>query len=232
MGVDMFTGIAYEEISMVFEDRADAGMRLAGKLKKYKGKDAAVVALPRGGVPVGFEIAKALQLPLDILIVRKIGSPFNPEYGIGAIAEGNVLYVDEDAVERFDITRKQINEIARKEKEELERRRDVYRRDRKPLPLRNKIVILADDGLATGVTAIAGILAIRKQQPKKLILAVPGCPAELVKPMESLVDEFICLSFEEDFSAVGQLYHNFAQVSDEEVITFILPGSRDSDSQR
>src|SRR6266849_1811652 len=131
---------------MVFEDRQEAGKRLAGKLRKYRNSEAIVVALPRGGVVVGFEIAKILNLPFDILIVRKIGAPFNSEYGIGAVGEGDVLYLDENTVDRFGVTESQINQIAVQEKQELKRREEEYRRNTQPLSLHKKFVILTDDG--------------------------------------------------------------------------------------
>ena len=150
---------------MIFEDRKNAGKKLAAKLEKYRDKKGIVIALPRGGVPVGYEIAKELHLPLDVLVVRKVSLPQNPEYGIAAVASPDELYVDRDSMIRLNITPREIAEIAEKEMREMNRREDLYRAGKKPLNLKNKIVILTDDGIATGVTVHAALLALKIQNP-------------------------------------------------------------------
>jgi putative phosphoribosyl transferase len=197
---------------MIFEDRRDAGMQLAEGLLKYKDQRAVVVALPRGGVPVGFEIAKRLRVPLSVLPVRKIGSPFNSEYAVGAIASGGVMHLLEG------IPRKEIAAIIAQEKEELKRREKVYG---SLTLLSGKIVILTDDGLATGLTAKAAVTVIKKQKPQKIILAVPGCPLEVEEEFENLVDEFISLEKQKDFTAVGAMYRNFNQLDDKDVMELL-----------
>lgn len=206
---------------MIFTDRQEAGRMLAEKLKQYKGKNTIIIALPRGGVPVGVEIAGILHVPLDVLPVRKIGFPGNPEYGIGAVAMEEVLYIDHDAMLRLDITPREIAEIAEQEIREVKRREKLYRKGKKPLNVANKSVILVDDGIATGVTTHAAIQALHKQKPKKLILAVPVCPEASAPEMMKTVDEFICLDMAEYFDSVGHFYHFFPQISDEEVVSLL-----------
>jgi putative phosphoribosyl transferase len=206
---------------MIFADRIDAGKKLAEKLLAYKDADAVIVSLPRGGVLVGYEISLALHLLLTILIVRKLGAPHNPELGIGAIAQDGTLFLDDQAIESFGLSNEVLNSVIGKERREIARREKRYGPLKKNISLQNKIVILTDDGIATGVTVIAAILAIKKQHPRRLILAVPGCPREMVGEIEKLVDEFICLDMRENFTAVASLYQKFSQVSDEEVIELL-----------
>jgi len=206
---------------MIFENRQEAGKQLALLLQRYRKTKVLVVALPRGGVPVGYEIARFLHAPLDVIPVRKLGLPHNPEYGIGAVALGEELYIDNEAVRNMYITPREIAEIAEEEIRETERREHLYRSGKKPLQIKNRIVILVDDGLATGVTAYAAIHAIQKQEPKKLILAVPVCPVSAAAEIRKHVDEFVCLEIRDDFRAVGNYYNYFPQVSDKEVIKFL-----------
>lgn len=205
---------------MVFENRQEAGRQLAAKLSRYKNKNAIVLALPRGGIYIGFEVAKALHLPLDVIVSRKIGAPVNPEFGIGAISENNVQVMDEHAVKSLGISKEELKKTVRKEKKELRRRVDDYR-NKKALSLANKIVILVDDGVATGVTARAAIVSIKKQKPKQVIFAVPVCALEAVDTFKSLADKFICIEKPGNLSAVGNWYKSFNQVEDAEVISLL-----------
>src|SRR6266568_2209480 len=205
----------------MFEDRIEAGKMLSEKLKKYEKENPLVVALPRGGVAVGFPIAKALHAPLEVEVVRKLGAPQNLEFGIGAVAEDGVVYLGKDMLEYFQISQSTLRLIQDREMLELERRKQLYR-DGKPLPLlTNRTVILVDDGLATGVTARAAILSIKKHHPKKIIFAVPVCSKEIVVALRLMVDSIICLELPEKLDAIGRYYRDFAQVSDEEVLALL-----------
>lgn len=213
---------------MIFEDRTEAGRKLAQRLVKYINKNPIILALPRGGVPVGFEIAKKLNASLDVLVVRKLGAPFQVEFGIGAIAPGNIKILDEVAIKNLGLSQEEIEEIEKQERAELNRRIREYRGTDSMLDIEGKIVILVDDGLATGISAKAAIKAVLKQEPKKLIIAVPVGAAEVVESIRStlrLEDEIICLSTPDNFSAVGEWYKSFDQVSDEEVINLLKKSS-------
>lgn len=210
---------------MLFKDRVDAGKKLAEKLIGLKPQNLIVLALPRGGVPIGYEIAKKLNAPLDVLVVRKLGLPLNPEFGIGAIAPENVKVLDQTAIEYLGISQHEIKKIENKEKKELNRRIKEYR-GMDPLPyVKGKTVILVDDGLATGVSARVAIKSVLKQKPQKLIIAIPVCAFDALEGIRSLVrplkDEVICLSAPYDFSAVGFWYKSFSQVSDLEVVNML-----------
>jgi predicted phosphoribosyltransferase len=203
---------------MVFEDRRDAGIRLAQELLPYQGEDTLVLALPRGGVIVAFEVAEALGAPLDVMVARKLGAPGQPELGIGAVAPGGVLIYDEFLVRYLGLGSDELKRLAHAETLEMERRLKRYRGDR-PLPaIEGRTVILVDDGLATGVTARAAIQAVRKQGARRLVLAVPVCAPETASKIQSEVDDLVCLSAPSDFRAVGLWYRRFDQTSDEEVI--------------
>lgn len=211
---------------MIFENRQDAGIRLAAGLAKYKEKQPIIVALPRGGVPVGFKIAKILHAPLEIVVARKIGAPRNPEFGIGGIAEGNVYVLDEPTVRLLKISKKELADVINKEKEELKRRVTLYRND-KPLPsLKNRTVILVDDGLATGVTARAAIAGIKKRKPKQIIFASPVCAYDTARELRNVVDAVICITTPIDFTSVGAWYKSFEQTTDEEVIELLKQSKR------
>lgn len=210
---------------MIFENRVDAGKKLTEKLLEYKKQNPIVLALPRGGVPIGFEIAKRLKAPLDVLVVRKLGAPFNPEFGIGAIAPGDIRILDQTAIEHLGMSQDQVDQIEREEREELNRRIKKYRGSDSMPDIKDKTVILVDDGLATGVTARAAIKAVLGQHPKKLIVAIPVCALDSATGIRSIVrpmqDEVICLSTLYDFSAVGLCYKHFDQVGDAEVINLL-----------
>lgn len=206
---------------MIFESREEAGRKLAEALERFQGEEVMVLALPRGGVPVGFEVAARLHAPLNVLVVRKIGSLYNPEFGIGAIAEENVELIDRPAARALHISQKDLKEVIRKERNELERRVSVYRNN-KPLSfLENKTIILVDDGLATGVTAHAAILSIKKRKPKRIIFASPVCAANTARELKHLVETMICLTTPVDFESVGLWYRHFEQVEDKEVVTLL-----------
>ena len=205
----------------MFEDRIEAGKQLALKLKKYENESPLVVALPRGGVAVGFPIAKALRAPLEVEIVRKLGAPQNLEVGIGAIAEDDVQYLNKDMLDYFQISDVTLRMIQQRARAELERRKQLYRGG-KPLGLlTNRSVILVDDGLATGVTARAAILSLKKHHPKKIIFAIPVCAQSTAEAIFSLIDSIICIEHPDTLDAIGEYYQNFRQVSDEEVLIFL-----------
>lgn len=204
---------------MIFKDRTEAGKLLAEKLEKYVDKETVILALPRGGVVVAAEIAKNLNAPLDLVIVRKIGHPMNPEYAIGALADGEIVL---NQAETDLIDKNVLERIIDQEKAEAQRRRTIYLADKKGILLKNKTVILVDDGLATGLTVEAAILAVKKQTPKKIIVAVPVAPQDTFEKLKSLLNEIVVLELPIYFAgAIGAYYENFSQVSDEEVIELL-----------
>lgn len=205
----------------MFFDRVDAGKQLIPKLQIYKEDKPVLLALPRGGVMVAFPIAKSFQLPLSVLIVRKIGSPGNPEYGIGAVSEDNVIYKDIEAMERVGLSEKAFRKLQKTEEIELERRKKVYRNDEDIPSLKGKTVLLIDDGLATGVTARAAIETIRKHKPSQLIFAVPVAAIETAKLLIRDVDEFISLTAVDDLGSIGSYYEDFTEVTDEQVVQML-----------
>lgn len=203
-----------------FKDRREAGQKLSQKLKVYKAESPIILALPRGGVVVGYEVAKALKAPLSVLVVRKIGSPHNSEFAIGAIAEDNIQVMNESVLNLIEASDEEVKQIIDQEKAELKRRVKLYRGG-KPLSLRDKTVILVDDGLATGMTAQAAIKSVQKLKPKKVIFAVPVCSYQIVEKLREDVDGLVCYSKEQDLTAIGLYYQDFRQVSDEEVIKIL-----------
>jgi len=206
---------------MIFKDRQEAGQQLAEKLMKFKDENPVIIALPRGGVVTGYEAAKKLNAPLDVMITRKLGAPFQPELGVGAIAPGDIHILNLDAISFLGISKDEMEEIIKREKIEMYRRIKLYRRDLPPLDLSGKTVIIVDDGLATGITAGAAVLAIRRMTPEKIILAAPVSPIDTANKFRDEVDEFICLQEPVDFFAVGAYYVNFDQVTDEEVVSLL-----------
>lgn len=203
-----------------FNDREDAGNKLAELLEKYREKDAVILALPRGGVVIGKTIAKKLNLPLGLVVVRKIGHPYNPEYGIAAISENGKIVKDELEVENIDPD--WFREESDRQLEEAKRRRERYWGDQKPIDLKNKIAILIDDGLATGLTMMAAIAEVKDQNPSKIIVASPVSPSDTASKIEMMVDEFIAVSIPDPFiGAIGSYYEYFPQISDEEVIELL-----------
>lgn len=201
-----------------FADRRDAGRQLAERLLPVADEHPIVVALPRGGVPVAQEIAAALEAPLEVLVVRKLGAPHNPEYGIGAIAEGGMRVIDAEAIAVLGINGGTIDSITERETAELNRRVVAYRRERPPLDLEGRTAIVVDDGVATGVTDTAALRAVRRQGPRWTILAVPVCAPESAMRLRDEADEVVCLRTPALLYGVGQWYRDFSQVSDDEVV--------------
>jgi putative phosphoribosyl transferase len=207
-----------------FADRADAGRRLAAKLAPLTGTDVVVLALPRGGVAVGFEIAKALSAPLDLVLVRKIGAPGMPELAIAALVDAGgevVRVVDERIAGDADLPLAYLDREAAREERELARRRGVYGAAGATVPLLGRTAIVVDDGIATGTTMRAALLAVRRRHPTRLVLAVPVAPAAAIDALRSDVDEIVALETPEDFLAIGQFYGDFHQMSDGEVLALI-----------
>jgi len=207
-----------------FRDRRDAGRRLAAELRTYAQRpDVIVLALPRGGVPVGYEVARALGVPLDVFVVRKLGVPWHDELAMGAIASGGVQVLNRDLMRAAHVSEDQLQQVIASERAELERRERLYRGDR-PFPeLRDKTVILVDDGLATGASVRAAIAALRKKAPKRIVVAVPVAAAEICDAFRDVADEIICLETPESFRAVGMWYDDFTQTTDEEVHALLEP---------
>jgi predicted phosphoribosyltransferase len=201
-----------------FADRRDAGRQLAAQLLPLADKHPVVVGLPRGGIPVASEIAIALKAPLEILAVRKLGAPHNPEYGIGAIVEDGTRIFDPEALAALAIDGGMLESIVARASEELCRRVVAYRGGRPPMRLRNRVVVVVDDGVATGVTDTAAIRAIRRWQPRRLILAVPVCAPDSLARLRTEADEMICLIVPPRLKGVGEWYRDFSQIPDQEVI--------------
>jgi predicted phosphoribosyltransferase len=211
----------------LFKDRRDAGKQLAQELTAYAGRpDVIVLALPRGGVPVAYEVARALNAPLDIFIVRKLGLPGHEELAIGAIASGGVRVLNEDIVRALNIPEAVIESIARRELQELERRERTYRGNRPPPEVRGRTVILVDDGLATGASMRAAVAALRAQNPARIVVAVPTAAPETCEAFESEVDEIVCAMTPEPFYGVGRWYEDFSQTTDEEVRALLEEAAR------
>ena len=205
----------------LFADRRDAGRKLADLLERFRREDPVVLALPRGGVPVGYEVASALGAPLDVLLVRKIGAPFQPEYGIGAIAEGGVRFLRTQDIEYAGVAQEEIEEIIARETEELERRARVYRGDREPVPVEGRTVLLVDDGIATGGTAVAAGRALEARGASRVVLAVPVAPPGSEIRLAGEFDEVVCLEEPHGFFGIGRFYVDFDQLSDEDVVELL-----------
>lgn len=206
---------------MIYKDRQDAGQMLAEKLIKYSKDKPIIVALPRGGVVLGYEVAKKLNAPLDVIVARKIGAPLHPEFGIGAIAPNGIHILNVDLIKSMGVKDNELEKIIERETKEMNRRLELYREDLPPLDLNNKTVIVVDDGLATGVSTKAAILSIKQMNPKKIILAVPVSPMDTADKFRKEVDDFICLNEPAVFYAVGAYYENFDQTTDDEVIALL-----------
>lgn len=201
-----------------FSDRSDAGRQLAARLLPLADEQPLVLGLPRGGVSVAAEVAARLGAPLEVLAVRKLGAPHNPEYGIGAIAEGGTKVFDYEALALLGINGGELGRIVERETAELQRRVEAYRGDRVPLSPRDRTVIVVDDGVATGVTDTVALREIRHHRPRRLILAVPVCPPDSLALLRDEADEVVCLVVPPRLQGVGQWYSDFGQVSDAEVV--------------
>jgi predicted phosphoribosyltransferase len=203
---------------MVFPDRRAAGLALAARLDRYAGRpDAVVLGLPRGGVPVAHEVARRLGLPLDVFTVRKLGVPGHEELAMGAIASGGVLVVNEEVVRALGIPARALERVAVEEQRELERREAAYRGGRPPVDVRDKVVIVVDDGLATGSSMRAAVAALRQRDPRRVVVAAPVAAALTCRDLAAEVDEVVCAVTPEPFYGVGSWYEDFSQTTDEEV---------------
>jgi len=206
---------------MLYEDRRDAGRRLAERLASYADERPVVFALPRGGVPVGVEVSRSLGAPLEIVVSRKLGAPGQPEFGIGAVAPGGVRVLNERVVRLLGIEEDYLEWVSAREAAEVERRLRLFRGDRPYPDLEGRTAVLVDDGLATGVTARAALLFLRRLNPRRLVLAVPVCAPQTAELLRPQTDDLVCLLAPADLEAVGLWYRNFEQVSDEEVIRLL-----------
>jgi putative phosphoribosyl transferase len=203
-----------------FRDRIDAGRKLAGLLGEYKNQNAVVYALPRGGVPVAMEVARVLNCPLDLIIVRKIGHPMNPEYALGAVTEDGFLVVNEEELARVDS--KWFEAETEKQQQEAKRRRELYLQGRKPISAAGKIAIVVDDGIATGSTMLVAVKKVKREKPAKIVVAVAVSPKETAQRFAEEVDEFVAVTIPEFFwGAIGYYYDDFSQVSDEEIMALL-----------
>ncbi len=201
-----------------FQNREEAGQRLAQALQAYAGRpDVVVLALPRGGVPVGFEVARALGVPLDVFVVRKLGTPGQEELAMGAIASGGVRVLNREVVDLLGLSTRVIDAATEREERELQRREQLYRPGRPPLALEGKVALLVDDGVATGSTMKAAVAGVRQRGAARVVVAVPVASVEAEEELEALADEVVCLRTPDPFYAVGLWYGDFAQTSDDEV---------------
>ena len=209
---------------MVFESREEAGTLLADKLKKY-GKNCLVLAIPRGGVVVGAQIAHARSCPLEVIITRKLGAPGNPELAIGATTSKGGVVLDQELIKKLEVTKGYIRSELSRQQKEARRREKVYLKG-EPINITDKTVILVDDGIATGATIEAAIQAVREAKPARVILAVPVAPPGTVEKLSNDVDELVVLSTPEHFWAIGEFYSSFPQISDEEVVSILREASQ------
>ncbi len=212
---------------MLYKDRYDAGRQLAEKLLRYKDENPVIIALPRGGVVLGYEVAKMLHAPLDVIVARKLSAPFRPEFGFGAIAPNGIKVLNPESIIYLGLNERDIDEIIRDETVEMNRRIELYRKNSPPIDLNNKTVIVVDDGLATGVSTKAAIMSIKQMNPGKIILAVPVSPPEAADRFRREVDEFLCLNELPGFYAVGAYYDDFEQITDQEVINLIQKAKKE-----
>jgi len=215
---------------MLFQNRADAGQQLARALVKYKARHPVVLALPRGGVPVAAEVAAALDAPLDLVLVRKIGVPSQPELAMGAVTDGEkpTIIRNREIIESCGVSERKFDAVCKEELGEIERRRKRYLGDRARTEVKGEVVIVVDDGIATGATTLAAVRAIRERKPKELVLAVPVAPLDTIEKLRAEVDDIVCLETPGDLGAIGYFYRDFHQVSDDGVISTLrrFPANR------
>jgi putative phosphoribosyl transferase len=209
-----------------FNDRVDAGKRLASALKDFSGKNGIVLAIPRGGVVVGYMIAKALNLPLDVIIPRKIGAPDNPELAIGAVAEDGTAILDQNLIKYLGVSREYITEETERQKQEIGRRLKLYKQDTSYPNLNGLDVIVVDDGIATGSTMKAALASVKNRGAASITVAVPVGPPSTIDELEKIADRVVCLHNPEFFQAIGEFYIDFSQTSDEEVIGLLQENKR------
>ncbi|MEV6228851.1 phosphoribosyltransferase family protein [Saccharopolyspora shandongensis] len=214
---------------MPFENRRDAGRRLAGQLLHLREADAVVLGLPRGGVPVAYEVARALRAPLDVIVVRKLGVPTHPELGMGAIGEGEVRIINDEVLWKTGVSATELDEVERRERVELDRRAKLFRVDRRRVDVVGRTAIVVDDGIATGSTAHAACRVAREQGAARVVLAVPVAPPHALERLEEVTDEQVCLETPGWFMAIGQWYRDFAQTSDAEVVELLHETDRPRD---
>ncbi|CAH2809331.1 MAG: Phosphoribosyl transferase domain protein [uncultured Caballeronia sp.] len=216
-------------MNSTFENRKEAGRELARHLDAYAQRnDVIVLALPRGGVPVAFEVARALDAPLDLLVVRKLGVPVQPELAMGAIASGDALFLDERIVEYAGVAKGELDRMIEKERRELERREKLYRGARPPLDVSGRVAIIVDDGMATGATIKAAAMSLRHAHPSKIVAALPLAPLDSEARIEDIVDEFVCVMRPHRYFGVGQFYVDFDQTSDDEVSELLDAACKDA----
>jgi putative phosphoribosyl transferase len=213
---------------VLFADRAEAGRALARRLARLAAEQPVVLALPRGGVPVGFEIASALRAPLDLVLVRKIGAPFQPELAIAAVVDGGraQAVMNEEILREFEIPESYVEQERARQLEEIERRRNVYLAGRARAPVEGRTAIVVDDGIATGATMEAALEAARRAEPKRLVLAVPVAPRDTIERLRPFADEVVCLATPRLFGAIGAFYADFRQLDDQQVIDLLERASR------
>jgi putative phosphoribosyl transferase len=210
-------------VCAMFDDRKDAGTRLAHRLAAYRGEAPIVVALPRGGVPIGYEVARALGAPLEIIVVRKIGAPGQHELGIGALVDGDhpETVLNQELLRMIDVSPEYLADAIKRELKEIRRRETVYRKGHSPLDLKGRAVLVVDDGIATGGSIRAALRGVRRRGARKIVLAVPVAAAETLESLRPEVDETVCLLTPQTFGAIGEFYRDFNQTSDDEVITLL-----------
>lgn len=211
---------------MIFKDRRQAGIQLGYRLQGFAEGNVVILALPRGGVPVGYEVARYLDLLLDVIIVRKIGAPGNEEFGIGAVAENGELILDKPTINLLGVSPMQISELINREKQNIKNQVIKFRQGKNLPDLDPYSVVLVDDGLATGITARCALKAVDKLNPKQLIFAAPVCAPKTSDDLSSVVNNVICLSKPSDFTSVGMWYQDFSQLDDQEVINYLEKSKR------
>lgn len=215
-----------------FSNRIEAGRRLAEALKEFAGHGGVVLAIPRGGVVVGYEIAQKLHLELDVIVPRKLGAPSNSELAIGAIAEDGTAILDDGLVAYLGVNEDYIRRESERQKLEIKRRLKLYRQDAPPLSIKGQTVLVVDDGIATGSTMKAALASLRKQGAKNIVVAVPVGPPSTISELHEMADKVVCLYMPEYFQAIGQFYEDFNQTSDEEVIDLLRNNKREFPSKR